>query len=142
MSGKMARGFVKLLIADGSLAIIERLKSMLGECPEIEFLAHATDAGTTVRSIEAGRPDLVILDPRLAGGDGLGWLAAIRKMAPSLVIVVFTNLVYGPYPRYCLTAGANLFFDKSNEFDSLIARVHSLAQSPEAVRETTNQGPQ
>lgn len=129
----MTRGLVKLLIADGSLAVIDRLKTMLGDLPEIESLTHTTEAAKTVHCIETNAPDMLILDPSLAGGNGLGWLVAIRKAAPSLVIVVFTNLVYGSYPRYCMAAGANFFFDKSNEFESLIAHIHRQARSPKAV---------
>jgi DNA-binding NarL/FixJ family response regulator len=57
---------MKVLIADDSVQIWERLIEMPSELPEVEIMGEAGDAPEAIREIRRLDPDMVILDIRMA----------------------------------------------------------------------------
>lgn len=62
-------------------------------------------------------PEAVVLDVELPDRGGLALITEIKGIAPRVVIVVLTNAL--PYRRHCLQLGADVFLDKSAEFDAV-----------------------
>ena len=86
-----------------------------------------------IDGILENRPDVVLLDVQLEGGQGLEVLRAVRAVDPGIAFVVFTNNSHPAYRRRYLQAGAARFLDKSLEFDQLAAAVQAAtAQTTEA----------
>jgi DNA-binding NarL/FixJ family response regulator len=74
------------------------------------------------------KPDALILDLHMPGGSGLDVLRAIRAEQPDLFVLICTNYPYPEYREECLTAGANLFLDKSAEFERIPSILRKLVQ--------------
>jgi DNA-binding NarL/FixJ family response regulator len=74
------------------------------------------------------KPDAVILDLHMPGGSGLDVLRAIRSDHPGLYVLICTNYPYPEYREECLAAGANLFLDKSADFEKIPSILRELAQ--------------
>jgi DNA-binding NarL/FixJ family response regulator len=62
------------------------------------------------------RPDAVVLDMKLADGNGLDVLRAVHSKAPEITVIVLTNYADEYYRELCMRAGARYFFDKTSEF--------------------------
>ncbi len=109
---------MKVFIADDSSALRERLASMLLDMQDedIEIVGQAQDVQGAIEAIRRTKPEVVILDIRMPGGSGIDVLQSIKKIAPSPVIIMLTNYPYPQYRKKCMDAGADFFFDKSNEF--------------------------
>src|ERR1700757_2033391 len=128
MDGRfLRRRKMKVLIADDSRVIVERLADLLTEIPGVQLIGKAKDAPEAIQSIEKASPDAVILDLQMPGGSGLDVLRSIRKNHPSLYVLICTNYPYPQYREKCIAAGANYFLDKSADFAKIPEILRDLA---------------
>jgi len=119
---------MKVFIADDSRVVVERLAGLLEEVPGARLVGQAGDVPAAVNGIQKMKPDALILDLHMPGGSGLDVLRAIRTEQPDLFVLVCTNYPYPEYREKCLTAGANLFLDKSAEFERIPSILRELVQ--------------
>ncbi len=120
---------MKVLIADDSAIVRERLKAMLSEITELENISQAKDSVEAISSFQKMNPDVVILDVRMPGGSGIGVLQKIKQSNHPPLVIVLTNYPYPQYRRKCIEAGADFFFDKSTEFDKVTEVLKQLKQN-------------
>jgi DNA-binding NarL/FixJ family response regulator len=111
---------MRVLIADDSPIVCERLKAMLSNLEEIETVGRARDVSEAINSIEELKPDAVILDIQMPVGSGIEVLKHIKKEHPATVVIMLTNYPYPQYRQECMDEGADFFFDKSLEFEKAI----------------------
>jgi DNA-binding NarL/FixJ family response regulator len=119
---------MKVLIADDSSAVVERLADLLEEVPGAQLVGRAGDVPEALRCIQQVNPDAVILDLQMPGGSGLDVLRVTRRDNPGLYVLICTNSPSPQYREECLSAGANFFLDKSAEFDKIPAILRELIQ--------------
>lgn len=119
---------MKVFIVDDSACVLERLVTLLSELAEIEVIGQAKDASEAEKSILKLKPDVVVLDIRLPGGNGIGVLESIKKYKPAPVVIMFTNYPYPQYRQKCLAVGADFFFEKSTEFEKVSEVLKKLIQ--------------
>ncbi|KPK05555.1 MAG: hypothetical protein AMJ64_11460, partial [Betaproteobacteria bacterium SG8_39] len=94
----------------------------------------AATAGEAIEGIVAARPDVVVLDLRLAeGSSGIEVLRALRAKdlaVEAIDVYLLTNFAEAPYRRVAERLGVQGFFDKSTEFervrDVLAARARAI----------------
>jgi DNA-binding NarL/FixJ family response regulator len=118
---------VKVFLADDSVMIRERVAAMLS-ARAMSIVGQAETPQASIDGILAAQPDVVVLDIQLEGGSGLEVLRAIRKAAPAIAFVVFSNNSGPAYRKRYLGEGANRFLDKSTEFDQLVPAVQNASQ--------------
>lgn len=119
---------VRVVIVDDSLIVRVRLKALLrADAPHAEVVGEAEEAQTAIRLIQDTRPDVVILDLKLAGGSGFEVLRAVKLAPHAPVVIVLTNLTSVEYQTTCLEAGAEFFLDKSFGFDKLAKTIKTLS---------------
>lgn len=111
---------MKVLIADDSAVLRERLASMISELPNVEAIAQARDASEAVEMARELRPDAAILDIRMPGGGGVVALRRIKRDRPETTVIILTNYSSPQYRSECMRAGADYFFDKSTEFERAV----------------------
>ena len=119
---------MRVFIADDSSAVVERLADLLEEVPGAQLVGQAGDVPEAVHGIQKMKPDALILDLHMPGGSGLDVLRAIRTDHPDLYVVICTNYPYPEFREECLSAGANLFLDKSAEFEKIPSILRELVQ--------------
>ena len=120
---------MKVLIVDDSEILRDRLIAMLSEIIEPENVSQAKDVPEAINSFQKLHPDVVILDIRMPRGSGIDVLKEIKKSSRPPVVIVFTNYPYPQYRRKCIAAGADFFFDKSNEFDKATEVLKQLSRN-------------
>jgi DNA-binding NarL/FixJ family response regulator len=121
---------MRLFIADDSEILRSRLVDMLSEIEGVEIVGEAKDSKEAVEAIAVLNPDVVILDIRMPGGDGILALEALKKdRRKHPKVIVFTNYPYLQYRKRCMDAGADYFFYKALEFGKLIELMKNLTQA-------------
>lgn len=120
---------VKVFLADDSALIRARIAAMLG-ARAMTIVGQAETPQGSIDGILAARPDVVVLDVQLEGGSGLQVLRAVREAAPAIAFVVFSNNSGPAYRKRYLSEGADVFLDKSTEFDQLTLAVAKASQRP------------
>jgi DNA-binding NarL/FixJ family response regulator len=125
----MSEGCImKIFIVDDSAIIVERVKILLSVFEELEFIGQASNVNDAVEAILKLKPDVVILDIRLVGGNGMKVLERIKKEEPSPLVIMLTNYPYPQYREKCRHLGAEYFFDKVTEIESFVKVLKFLAQ--------------
>jgi DNA-binding NarL/FixJ family response regulator len=106
---------LRIIIADDSLMLRQRLVSMLSEVAGVEVVGEVQGAAETLAAIRACHPDVLTLDIQMFGSNGLDVLRQIKREPGAPVVLLLTNQVSPPYRRTCLAAGADFFLDKATE---------------------------
>jgi len=109
----------KVFIVDDSLIVREHLVTMLDELAGIEIVGQAENVAEAISGIRILQPDVVILDIRMPGGNGIDVLQNIKQDEVAPMVIILTNYPYPGYRQKCLQAGADFFLDKSTEFDQI-----------------------
>ena len=105
---------MKVLLVDDSTILGDRVPRMISEiAPEIEIVGQAHSSSEVA---ESGHCDLIW---RSWPSDGLEVLQDIKHNTVAPIVIVFTNYPFPQSRQRCLEGGAEFFFDKSSEFDSL-----------------------
>ena len=135
---KKRRKIVRVFIVDDSAIIRERLEMLLSELKGVEIIGQAKGSTEAEEAIPKLKPDVVILDIRMHGGNGIEVLKNIKKDKNSPLVIMLTNYPYPQYRKKCKDAGANFFFDKSTEFDKVfevLTKTNNPARGRRAIRE-------
>jgi PAS domain S-box-containing protein len=119
---------MKVLVADDSHLIRQRLVDRLLRVPDIT-IAEAIDTDDALHQLTTFKPDIAVLDIRMPGGGGIKALTEIKKNFPGITVIVMTSYPYAEYRQKCLEMGADFFFEKSTEFESIAKTVRQLTQS-------------
>ena len=123
-------GRKEVFIVDDSCIVRERLIALLADVPQVTVVGEAGTAAGAIRQIRKLRPDVVVLDISMPGGNGISVLQEIRKVDPAATVIMLTNFSQEQYRQKCLALGANHFFDKSTEFDQVRGVLEKLPTAP------------
>ena len=121
---------LKVLIADDSAELRQRLRALIGDLAGVDTVLEAADGLAALAAIRATSFDAVILDLRMPGRTGMDVLLEARRLFPALVLIVLTNYPYPAYRKRCIENGANFFFDKNTEFMNAVEAVRGLVREP------------
>jgi DNA-binding NarL/FixJ family response regulator len=105
----------RVLIADQSAAVIERLVALISDVAHV--VGRATNAKDALNGIRRNNPHLTVFDIGIANGVDL--LRQIKRHQPPVIAVVLTHSVEETTRRICLHLGAEYFLDKLQEFDKV-----------------------
>lgn len=119
---------LKILIADDTAVLLERLSVKVSELNRVEVIGLARDTPEAISLFDSLKPDAVILDIQMPGGSGLDVLHHIKRIRPDTTVVVMTNSPYPQYREASISAGADFFMDKSNNLREIIKVINDLAQ--------------
>lgn len=97
---------INVLIADDQQLIRESLKIML-DCPEIRVVATAADGEEALYLFEVHSPDVVLLDVRMPGMDGISCLKRIKEKSSDTQVIMITTYDDEEYIFDSLRYGAN-----------------------------------
>jgi DNA-binding NarL/FixJ family response regulator len=117
---------MKILLVDDSDIFRLSIKKRLSREKEYEKLDEAESYYDALFKIRNNEPDIVILDIRMPGGNGIDVLKEIKKHYPSIKVIMMTNFPFSLYRNECIRAGADYFFDKIRDFDNLFAALQEI----------------
>jgi len=123
-----------VFLADDSAFIRERLPAMLAEITGVEVIGLAADGIEAVNSIGKLKPDVVVLDIRMPGKNGMEVLQELKEFEPAPCVIMLTNYPYPQYRKKCLDMGADYFLDKSADFDGLFTVIRQLRDKADQQR--------
>ncbi|MET4580705.1 DNA-binding NarL/FixJ family response regulator [Conyzicola nivalis] len=122
----------RVLIADDHGAIRVGLRLILEAADDITVVGEAGDGATAVRQAAALRPDVVLMDVRMPGVDGIAATEQIVRAGHGAVLVL-TTFDLDDYVFGALRAGASGFLLKTVDPAGLIDSVRRLAAGESVV---------
>ena len=130
---------VRVALVDDEPMVCTLLRTILGSDPAIEVVAEAHSGAEGVEVVGRDRPDVVLMDLRMPGMDGIAAIEKINELSKPPHIVVLTTFDADHYVLRALKAGASGFLVKSTPPEELIGLVKVAAEghtvlSPAAAR--------
>ncbi len=132
---------VRVLLADDQVLIRSGFAALIGSADDLEVVGEAGDGADAVRQAVTLRPDVVLMDIRMPGVDGL---TAARQITGSaeladVRVIVLTTFEADEYVLDALRSGASGFLGKSVEPEELLDAIRVVARgdallSPRATR--------
>jgi two-component system, NarL family, response regulator DevR len=108
---------LKIFLVEDSPLVRLRLAALIRPVAHASVVGQAADAGTALTGIANSCADLVIVDLRLAGSNGLELVSQLSHGTRKVITIVLTNYSDQAFRTASFAAGADYFFDKTNEFD-------------------------
>ena len=133
---------MKIIIADDSKLIRDRIAERVKQIDSVNVVAQTTNSVETIEEIKKHKPDVLILDIRMPEGSGINVLKYIKQNKIRIITIVVTNYPIMQYKNKCFELGADYFFGKATEFDEVFKLVDKLAKSKSTrfVRRSGNEG--
>ena len=110
---------MKVVIADDSSLLRDRIKSLLNSINNISMVYEAKNGVEALQLILEKEPDLAILDIRMPEMNGIEVLKKIRELKLKVNVCILTSYPYPQYRKRCLEAGADYFLSKTEDFEQL-----------------------
>ena len=110
---------IRVLIVDDQELFRESLKVVLSVSPGIEVIGAASGVQEALKSAAAGRPDVVLMDIRMPGMDGVEGTRLIKERHPHMKVVVLTTFDDDEYVFGALKNGASGYLLKGSSVSEL-----------------------
>ena len=118
---------VRVLLVDDDDLMRAGLKAVLSSDSAIEVVGEAGDGREAVAQARAGRPDVVLMDVRMPGLDGISATRDVLAISPEIKVAILTTFEDDDYIFGALDAGASGFLLKRTRPEDLMAAVHTVA---------------
>jgi two-component system, NarL family, invasion response regulator UvrY len=112
---------MRVLIADASPLLSEKLASVLSELEGLKIVGQAQTMEDALSAIRELRPDVVLVDVHLLGKTGLEVLGTLKKEGDAPFVMMLANDVSRPYQKQCLDAGADFLLYKSADLGKALS---------------------
>jgi len=113
MAGTTRRLKTRVLLADDHQLILDSVRHSLEETGEFEIVGEAMNGSQAVSLVGRTQPDVVLLDIRMPGMDGLVCLDQIKKRNPEVKVVVLSASTDQKLIENVLKRGASAYIVKS-----------------------------
>jgi DNA-binding NarL/FixJ family response regulator len=118
---------ITCLIADDHEVVREGLRLSLSRSPHIRVVGEASDGETAVALAERRRPDVVVMDIRMPGMDGLEATKEITDRLPETSVLLFTAFSERSLLGRGLESGARGYLLKEATNDTLVRAIEKVA---------------
>lgn len=110
----------RVYIVDDSQKIRERLIRLLADDRAVAVVGNSPTAEDATGKMDVDSIDALVLDVALPGKSGIELLREVKQLRPEMQVIIMTNYDYPEYRRQSMMAGADLFFNKTKDFEALI----------------------
>jgi len=118
---------ISVLIVDDHEVVREGLRLSLLRSPNIRVVGEAPDGETAIALSERRRPNVVIMDLRMPGMDGIEATEEIRKRVPDTAVIVFTAYSERALLARSLETGARGYILKEAPHETLLRAIEKVA---------------
>jgi two-component system, NarL family, response regulator len=124
---------IRVLIADDHPTVRDGLAFAIGMQPDMTVVAEAADGKEAVQLFRERKPDVVLLDLRMPGMDGLEALKSIRSESPDVRALVFTTYDGDEDIYRSLQAGAKGYLLKDSPRQETLRAIRAVAAGEDVL---------
>ena len=120
---------MRILIVDDSQVVRRTLRVTLERHDDWQVCGEAADGREGIEQAQKLVPDLVVLDFSMPVMNGLEAARELKRLMPSVLLVMFTNYGTDYLEKESLSAGVNAMVSKSDS-KTLVSSIQALLESP------------
>jgi DNA-binding NarL/FixJ family response regulator len=120
---------IRIVLVEDNQVFREALELLLGLQSDIEVVASVGSGSDAVSAAEEHSPDVVLMDYRLPGLDGVQATRAVRQAAPAVAVVCLTASANLREVDALYEAGVVACLSKDQELDEIIAAIRRAVRS-------------
>lgn len=124
---------ITVLLVDDQPVVRQGFEMFLSDDPRIRVVGHAASGSEAVEQVAALRPDVVLMDVRMPGRDGLSATRDIVERFPESRVIVVTTFDLDEYVFAALDFGAAGFLLKDADPGELVAAVLTVSEGGTAI---------
>jgi len=117
----------RVLLVDDDPWVCRGIEAILVSADDIDVVASVNDGDEVIQAIHRHRPDIVLMDVRMARQDGITTTAALRSLLGAPKVIILTTFDHDDVLMRALGAGAASFLLKTAGPHEIIAAVRSVA---------------
>jgi DNA-binding NarL/FixJ family response regulator len=118
---------VRILLVEDNQVFSDALELLLGMRADVEVVAAVADGSEALPAAEKHRPDVVLMDYRLPGMDGVQATTALKEAHPELGVVVLTASANSHEIEALYAAGATACLTKDQELETIVDAIKAAA---------------
>ncbi|MFE2410225.1 response regulator [Kitasatospora sp. NPDC059408] len=126
-SGPVEQRVVRVVLADDQPLVRAALEMVIAETDDVEVVGEAGTGADAVRLAVELRPDVVVMDIRMPGTDGIEATRLVTAAGGPTRVVVLTTFDDDDHVYAALRAGASGFLVKDMALDDILAAVRVVA---------------
>ena len=119
---------IRIVVADDHLIIRQGLRLILETAEDLELVGEAEDGAEALRLATQLNPDVVLMDLRMPGMDGLTAIEHLRVEQPRIAVVILTTFNEDDLMIRGLRAGAKGYLLKDTDRETLFSTIRAAAQ--------------
>ena len=117
---------IRVLIADDQRVVREGLSMLVALIDDVEVVDTACDGAEAVRLAETHHPDVIMMDLRMPGTDGIAATADLRERLPTARVLVLTTYADEDAIVPALQAGARGYLTKDASAEQIEAAIRAV----------------
>ena len=118
---------IRVLLVDDDALVRAGLRMILSSAEDLEVVGEIDDGAGAVAAVREYRPDVVLMDIRMARMDGISATEALRRLAAPPQVIVLTTFQADEQVMSALRAGASGFLVKDTPPTEIISAVRLVA---------------
>lgn len=119
---------IRVLITDDHEIVREGMRLILETTEDMEVVGEASDGAEALRLVAEQQPDVVLMDLRMPGMDGLTAIEHLQRDYPKIAIVILTTYNEDDLMLRGLKAGARGFLLKDTSRETLLDTIQAAAK--------------
>jgi DNA-binding NarL/FixJ family response regulator len=127
---------IRILLADDQELVRSGLRMILGAEPDLEVVAEAEDGEAAVAAALEHGPDVVLMDIKMPGMDGIAATRRVLAQSPATRVVILTTFDRSRLVYDALAAGASGFLLKDTPTVQLVGGIRAVARGEELLAPT------
>jgi DNA-binding NarL/FixJ family response regulator len=120
---------VRILLVEDNQVFRDALQLLLGMRADVEVVAAVADGSEALPAAEQHKPDVVLMDFRLPGMDGVQATQALKKAHPEIGVVVLTASANSREIEALYEAGATSCLTKDQELETIVETIRQAASA-------------